>query len=132
MSDGEIRDQLMTLLMAGHETTATGLAWTLDLLVRHPQVLERARDGSDAYLKAVVSESLRLRPVVPLAGRRLTTTLEVDGLALPAGRESASVSSGTANRRPASGTTGRSRSDSLTTAFRYVAEPSRACSITSG
>ena len=47
MSDGEIRDQLMTLLMAGHETTATGLAWTLDLLVRHPDVLARARRGGD-------------------------------------------------------------------------------------
>ena len=43
----EIRDQLMTLLIAGHETTATGLAWTLDLLVRHPDVLARARTGGD-------------------------------------------------------------------------------------
>ncbi len=45
MDDREIRDQLMTLLIAGHETTATGLAWTLDLLVRHPDVLARARTG---------------------------------------------------------------------------------------
>lgn len=87
MGDGEIRDQLMTLLMAGHETTATGLAWTLDLLVRHPDVLERARTGDEAYLRAVVSESLRLRPVVPLAGRRLAVPLEVDGLSLPAGTD---------------------------------------------
>lgn len=87
MSDGEIRDQLMTLLMAGHETTATGLAWTLDLLVRHPDVLERARTGDETYLRAVVSESLRLRPVVPLAGRRLAVPLEVDGLSLPAGTD---------------------------------------------
>ena len=87
MSDGEIRDQLMTLLMAGHETTATGLAWTLDLLVRHPDVLERARTGDETYLKAVVSESLRLRPVVPLAGRRLAVPLEVDGLSLPVGTD---------------------------------------------
>ena len=41
MDDGEIRDQLMTLLLAGHETTATGLAWTFDLLLRHPHALER-------------------------------------------------------------------------------------------
>ena len=48
MSDREIRDQLMTLLLAGHETTATGLAWTLDLLTRHPDVLAQARAGGDA------------------------------------------------------------------------------------
>ncbi|MBE2314413.1 cytochrome P450 [Solirubrobacter sp. CPCC 204708] len=87
MADEEIRDQLMTLLLAGHETTATGLAWALDLLVRHPDVLERARGGDEAYLRAVVSESLRLRPVVPLAGRRLAVPLEADGLSLPAGTD---------------------------------------------
>ncbi|HEV2812238.1 MAG TPA: cytochrome P450 [Solirubrobacteraceae bacterium] len=91
MDDEEIRDQLMTLLLAGHETTATGLAWTFDLLVRHPHVHERLTaavdDGDDAYVRAVVSESLRLRPVVPLAGRRLNSALQVDGHTLPAGTD---------------------------------------------
>ena len=91
MDDTEIRDQLMTLLLAGHETTATGLAWTFDLLLRHPHVLERLEAavdaGDDAYVRAVVNESLRLRPVVPIAGRRLATELAVDGHVLPPGTD---------------------------------------------
>ena len=91
MDDREIRDQLMTLLIAGHETTATGLAWSLDLLTRHPEALALARAdadaGDDTYLRAVVAESLRLRPVIPLAGRRLATDLCADGLAIPAGSD---------------------------------------------
>jgi cytochrome P450 len=91
MEDAEIRDQLMTLLLAGHETTATGLAWTFDLLVRHPAVLDRlvaeVDAGEQAYVRAVVTESLRLRPVVPLAGRRLAAPLHVDGHVLPPGTD---------------------------------------------
>jgi cytochrome P450 len=91
MSDKELRDQLMTLLLAGHETTATALAWTFDLLLRHETVLQRLRDslaaGEDDYLRATISESLRLRPVIPLAGRRLAKELSVDGLTLPAGTD---------------------------------------------
>ena len=91
MSDRELRDQLVTLLLAGHETTATGLAWTFDLLVRHPAALARLTAGldagEDAYLRAVISESLRLRPVVPLAGRRLASDLEAGSLRLPAGTD---------------------------------------------
>ena len=84
--DAEIRDQLMTLLLAGHETTATGLAWTFDLLLRHPETLERA-EHDERYLRAVVTESLRLRPVIPLAGRRLAAPLEVQGHVLPPGTD---------------------------------------------
>jgi cytochrome P450 len=91
MEDVELRDQLMTLLLAGHETTATALAWTFDLLLRHPTALERLREsmaaGEDDYLRATITESLRLRPVIPLAGRRLATELVADGLTLPAGTD---------------------------------------------
>ena len=59
----------MTLLLAGHETTATGLAWTFDLLLHHPGPHKRALEGDDAYLDAVVKESLRMRPVIPGVGR---------------------------------------------------------------
>jgi cytochrome P450 len=91
MSDSELRDQLMTLLLAGHETTATALAWTFDLLLRHAAPLQRLRDsleeGSDEYLRATIAESLRLRPVIPLAGRRLAKELSVEGRTLPPGTD---------------------------------------------
>ena len=91
MEDAEVRDQLMTLLLAGHETTATGLAWTFDLLLRHPRALGRlvaeVDAGEETYLRAVVAESLRLRPVVPLAGRRLSAELRVNGHVLPPGTD---------------------------------------------
>jgi cytochrome P450 len=91
MADVDLRDQLLTLLLAGHETTATALAWAFDLLLRHPRPLQRLRDsieaGEDEYMRATITEALRLRPVVPLAGRRLGAELSVDGLTLPAGTD---------------------------------------------
>jgi cytochrome P450 len=89
MSDHELRDELMTLLVAGHETSATALAWALEALARHPAVLNRLREevgaGDDAYLDAVVQEILRLRPVIALVLRRLTEPMEIGGRLLPAG-----------------------------------------------
>jgi cytochrome P450 len=89
MSEAEIRDELLTLLVAGHETTATALSWAMERLVRHPEKLERLRAevlaGEDAYLTATIQETLRLRPVLVLVIRRLTEPVEIGGYELPAG-----------------------------------------------
>lgn len=90
MTDAELRDELMTMLAAGHETTATALAFAFDLLLRHPEVLARLRaelagGAEDDYLNAVVTESLRLRPVIDAAERTLTKPRVIGGYELPAG-----------------------------------------------
>jgi cytochrome P450 len=87
MSDVELRDELFTMLGAGHETTATGLAFAFDLLPRSPDVLERLRDEpeDDEYLDAVVTETLRIRPVIDAAERTLAAPRTVCGYDLPAG-----------------------------------------------
>jgi cytochrome P450 len=89
MSDKELRDELVTLLVAGHETTANALAWAVERLVRHPDKLERlgkeVAAGETEYLDAVITETLRLRPVISLVARRLTEPVEIGGWQLPAG-----------------------------------------------
>jgi cytochrome P450 len=90
MSTRELRDELITMLSAGHETTATGLTFAFELLSRNPAALERLRDelragADDAYLDAVVKETLRLRPIIDAAERTLTQPREVAGWMLPAG-----------------------------------------------
>ena len=89
MSDEDLRDELMTLLIAGHESTATALAWAFERLLRHPDKLARLRDealtGHDEYADAVVKETLRLRPVITLVLRKLAAPMEIGGHPIPAG-----------------------------------------------
>lgn len=89
MDEKLLLDQLLTLLMAGHETTTAALAWTFELLARNPAAAERLEaeldDGGESYLDAVIKESLRLRPSIADAPRTLSSRLEIGGYALPAG-----------------------------------------------
>jgi cytochrome P450 len=88
LSDREVRDELVTLLLAGHETTAVGLAWTFDMLLHSPAVYKRASEGDDEYLDAVVKESLRIRPVIPGVGRVVRgEPFRLGGYEIPVGIE---------------------------------------------
>jgi cytochrome P450 len=90
LTDKELRDELVTLLVAGHETTATGLAWTFELLTRHPLALARAAEEARAgteerYASAVVQEALRLRPPVGVVARRVRKPILLAGYEIPPG-----------------------------------------------
>jgi cytochrome P450 len=89
MSDAELRDELMTLLVAGHETTATALGWAIERLVRHPEALARtvaeAEDGGGPYTEAAIQETLRLRPVIPVVARHVKEPFQLGDHLIPAG-----------------------------------------------
>jgi len=76
MTDREVRDELLSLLLAGHETTANSLAWTWERLLRNPSVYDRLRDSaracsSNPWIEAIIMEGMRCRPVIPIIGRRV-------------------------------------------------------------
>ena len=88
MTNAELRDELVTVIGAGHETTATAVAWAFERLLHNPPVLTRLRqslDEGDAYLDATIKETLRMRPVVTDVARRLTRDIELAGYRVPAG-----------------------------------------------
>jgi cytochrome P450 len=89
LSDEELRDQLVTLLLAGHETTATALAWALHELGKDAEQETKARDAASAgdtdYLEAVLKESMRLHPVIPMVVRHLMAPATIGGIDLPRG-----------------------------------------------
>jgi cytochrome P450 len=92
LTDAELRDQLVTFLLAGHERTATTLAWTLHELAHRPELqreahlaADRSDTEGDAFLEAIVKEAMRLRPVIFQATRTLTEPVELAGYTLPAG-----------------------------------------------
>jgi cytochrome P450 family 135 len=90
LTDGELRDELLTLVLAGHETTANSLAWTWERLVRTPDAHDRLRDavrsddGAAEQMEAVITEGMRSRPVIPMIGRRVKVPWRLGDYAVPA------------------------------------------------
>src|SRR3954470_2812644 len=90
LTDQELRDELLTLVLAGHETTANSLAWAFERLLRHPAAYERLRDVArsdddpDGYLDAVIHETMRSRPVIPIIGRRVKVPWRLGEYRVPA------------------------------------------------
>jgi cytochrome P450 len=90
LTDQELRDELLTLVLAGHETTANSLAWAFERLLRHPGAYDRLRDiarsddDPDGYLEATIHETMRSRPVIPVIGRRVTVPWQLGEYRMPA------------------------------------------------
>jgi cytochrome P450 len=91
LTDRELRDELLTLVLAGHETTANSLAWAFERLLRHPPAYDRLRevarsgDGDpDGYVEAVIHETMRSRPVIPIIGRRVKVPWQLGDYRVPA------------------------------------------------
>ena len=91
LTDQELRDELLTLVLAGHETTANSLAWAFERLLRHPAAYERLREvarsdqDADGYLEATIHETMRSRPVIPIIGRRVSVPWRLGEYAVDAG-----------------------------------------------